>query len=103
VEDIKIKKSSYICSDHFEQACFFSRESCVGSQNPRRLKKGAVPTIFKIKVNCYKLILQYAVTIYHISIPAGREHGPLCLSNTTKQCLTTQQQCGGNEEKFVKS
>ena len=53
VEDIKITKGSCICSDHFEQDCFVQRQiGCVGSHNHRRLKKDAVPTVFKIKVNC---------------------------------------------------
>ncbi|KZS20674.1 Uncharacterized protein APZ42_012607 [Daphnia magna] len=37
VSDIKICKTSYICSDHFEEICF---------DRIRRLKTGAVPTIF---------------------------------------------------------
>ena len=52
MEDIKIKKSSYICSDHFEQGCFFQIQGSARYKNHRRLKKDAVPTVFKIKVNC---------------------------------------------------
>lgn len=58
VEDIKITKGSHICSDHFEQGCLFLRRGC---PNYRYLKKDAVPTIFKVTVNCYKLILKHAV------------------------------------------
>jgi hypothetical protein len=68
VEDIKITKGSYICSDHFEQDCFFQRQGCARSQNHRRLKKDAVPTIFKIKVNCYKLLLQNAVCKFLLNL-----------------------------------
>nr|CAH0100623.1 unnamed protein product [Daphnia galeata] len=51
MEDIKITKSSIICSDHFEKDCFFQVQGYDRFQNHRRLKKNAVPTIFKKKVN----------------------------------------------------
>ena len=61
VEDIKKRRVVIYAATILNRVVFFQIQGCAMSQNHRRLKKDAVSTIFKIKVNCYKLILQHVV------------------------------------------
>lgn len=48
----KKRENVYVCSEHFTEDCFetnFQFEFVGGTSRKRRLKKGAVPTLFKRK------------------------------------------------------